>query len=885
MAAIDREPLETPGGSAGAALLWRPFARRVADWSAARGVDPRDAIVLLPFAQLLAAARAAFADLASWLPRIETTQTLAASLGPAARAEAMQLGLDLPTDLLAAQRLLAAQSWARETWGSDPRAMAHAAAALVDTAHGLWRAASAVAPMQRDAYWGRARALLGPLEGPGAAERRLARVALEWAALGIVPLTDRLFGLRPGAWIVLQAGGADPLASALLEAAASDTPCLLLDADPAPAELWPAGSDRAAPALAVCAGFEDEAQCAAAQVITHLQRGEQPVVLIAQDRVLVRRIRALLERSGATLADETGWTLSTTRAAGRVMALLRAAAAGAGSDALFDWLKAVDAWPGGHDTPGRVAALEAACRQAQLARVEQIASLRLEPRLAAFRDQVLGLLGRYARPGAAEPGRWLDRLFAALADCGSLETLQADDAGRQVLAALCLDVAPADRPAGLQSGAADPLDAPAFAAWVDAVLEHAIYRPAASRRGATAQVIVTPLAQALLRPCAAIVLPGADDAQFGAPPAPHPLLGEGLLRELGLPDAAQRRSAETTALACAVRAAPLTLLRRRLDQREPRGDSPLVELLRLELERDGRALGIWSDPRPQTVPAATPQTRPAPSAADLLPARLSASAAEALRACPYRWFALNLLGLDEANELEGEVGKRDYGTWLHAVLQRFHAERGAPAERAAEVGHLAAIGRTVQAEQGFDDAAFLAYAASFEVFAPRYIEWLHARDAAGAAWRESEADREIALPGAPGTVLRGRIDRIDVVPGEAGRTLELIDYKTGSTQALSERVRQPFEDTQLAAYAALVATEGRPMKAIYLAVDGTRELGEIEHPQVGRSGAALAQGLAEDLRRVHAGAGLPALGEGPACAYCAARGLCRRDHWSPEVAL
>jgi ATP-dependent helicase/nuclease subunit B len=29
---------------------------------------------------------------------------------------------------------------------------------------------------------------------------------------------------------------------------------------------------------------------------------------------------------------------------------------------------------------------------------------------------------------------------------------------------------------------------------------------------------------------------------------------------------------------------------------------------------------------------------------------------------------------------------------------------------------------------------------------------------------------------------------------------------------------------------------------------------------------------------------MPALGEGQACAYCEARGLCRRDQWSTGVA-
>ena len=34
------------------------------------------------------------------------------------------------------------------------------------------------------------------------------------------------------------------------------------------------------------------------------------------------------------------------------------------------------------------------------------------------------------------------------------------------------------------------------------------------------------------------------------------------------------------------------------------------------------------------------------------------------------------------------------------------------------------------------------------------------------------------------------------------------------------------------------------------------------------------------MARIARGAALPALGEGKACDYCAARGLCRKDFWS-----
>jgi hypothetical protein len=83
-----------------------------------------------------------------------------------------------------------------------------------------------------------------------------------------------------------------------------------------------------APAHALCDGFEDEAWAAAAQVLDHLGRGERPVALVALDRVLVRRVRALLERAGVRIADETGWKMSTTRAGASVMSLLQAARPG-----------------------------------------------------------------------------------------------------------------------------------------------------------------------------------------------------------------------------------------------------------------------------------------------------------------------------------------------------------------------------------------------------------------------------------------------------------------------------------------------------------------------------------------------------------------------------
>src|SRR5438105_5695279 len=145
MASIAEQPLES-----GAADPWRPFAAQVQAWAGTNGVSLRDAIVLLPFAQHLAPARRAWAAAGGWMPRIETTLTLARSLGPTAPAEPGQLAFDAALDRLAARRLLRTQGWAAGWPRRDPQGFEHAVQALVLTAHGLARASAAVAPAVRE---------------------------------------------------------------------------------------------------------------------------------------------------------------------------------------------------------------------------------------------------------------------------------------------------------------------------------------------------------------------------------------------------------------------------------------------------------------------------------------------------------------------------------------------------------------------------------------------------------------------------------------------------------------------------------------------------------------------------------------------------------------
>lgn len=873
---------------------WSAAMSAAVRWAGEHGVVLRDAVFLVPFAQHLPLARAAWGDVNLWMPRVETTQTLARSIAPAEPPSGDDLRFDAALDTLTARRLLRSQS-AFATWlRRDPRAFDQAAQTLVQAAHAIARALAALPPSQRELYRAAGRAALGAvggiggISGVGGTERHLARIAFEWAAATPAFATDVLFSWQPSAWIVVQAGGVDALTQRLVDVAV--VPVLWIDGDPphddAAHDAIRAVAPHARVQVQVCSGFEDEAQRAAAQVLTDLAMHGAPVALIAQDRLLARRVRALLSRQGVPLQDETGWTLSTTRAAASVVALLRAASPTATVDEVLD---AIKSWPVAvTESFGScaTAVLEATLRRQQWSRPVSVNPQRLSAAAAAL----WALAAQSTQPlrgaGAQTLAAWSQRLSAALQVSGLAAALADDEAGQQLLSALHLN--------GVDFWAAHPetLTLADYSRWVDAALEQASYVPASPEAPA---VVVIPAARAMLRAFSAVVWPGADEKQLGASTSPHPLLNDNEAEVLGLLTTAQRRERELLAFAQALRCAPITLLRRADDDGEPLSASPWLErLLSAQRQAGHPTASPAPDTRVEQVVSPTPIARPLPSAPALLPDRLSASACEALRTCPYRFFALRMLGLQAAEELDGEVEKRDYGTWLHAVLHHFHLARSEPRASNDDARALAVAAIEAQTTLGLDDADFLPFAATFERFAPRYIAWMHERDRDGAQWLDGERDWTVHPEAWQGIAMHGVIDRIDSVAGteqarHTGPVTQLIDYKTGATQGLRDKVKQPQEDTQLPFYAALAIEQGRvageigPLDAIYLSLDDAKAIVEVRHLDVERSAIALVEGLGRDLAHLRRGAALPALGEGAACDHCEARGLCRRDQWADAV--
>ena len=825
---------------------WSRVTRQVHDHIASRGLHPAACVVLVPYAQLMQQARTAWAaqGTASFVPRFETTLNWANSLqapleGPFEPAVS-DIRMDAACDLLTAAGLLE-----RAGLGAHKDLLA---ARLVESAWSVARLAAALPPAQRPEWGQRLGGLLAAgMDAPLLAlESAVGQIAVAWASTSAYP-TDVLFSAMGDLLLVLEGFQTDPLTEALKAQWGDRAVTLRLVDDELPCTETP-------PALQVAQDVEDEAQRATACVLARLGQGCLPVALVAQDRVLTRRVRAMLANKGVAVRDETGWKLSTTRSAAALMSLLRAATWDASTDAMLDWLKNAPVFNAAAVTAAEIELRKIGVREWRSVSHAETAALTASAALAGLATPLLAPL----QSGKALM-LWLRSLRGALQASKQWEALLSDTAGQAVMDALRLRE-------GLENefetfGARMSLRD--FTAWVNQVLESASFTP---EHPPEAQVVILPLSQLLGRPMQAVVFPGADEVRLPVSPEPPGQWTPAQRALLGLPSRETLAAAARAAWLYTLQFHPVDVLWRNSEGGERLMPSGFVQALLLDPEVE-----LAADVRFQRVLTLQPTTMPAPMGQALPVTRLSASAYEDLRRCPYRFFAMRQLKLQAVDELEGELGKRDFGNWLHALLSHFHValKQTPTAEVPERVLMMNQAAERATREMALSDSEFLPFAAAWPKVRAGYLLWLTGHEASGAQFAEAEQWKE--MPIGPLTLM-GKIDRIDRLPD--GQPL-VMDYKTEARSTTADRINDPQEDTQLPFYAALLSDD--PLSAAYV------NLGEKEptksYPQevIVDLRDELIGSILSDMSRIAEGARLPAIGEGKACDYCDARGLCRRD--------
>jgi ATP-dependent helicase/nuclease subunit B len=874
--------------------------------------------------QARVALRNAFEGAAFVPPRIAP---LAAWLG-----RPMDAGIAARAELYSALR---GNAWVREAFGDQPAT--------------LWSLARDVARLSDELTWA---AVDGHEAFEGRLAKSLARHFHRRAAVALRPQAQLVLQLwrarrsaadgAAGAWCELAARAArasvpliylargagtgpedDGLAAwerTFLEQWAGRAPVLLLvpdlvaalGAQPLLRAAWPelAGSDAGVPiarradalrgdegarrhplTIVAAESLEDEASAVARQVLAWRRADVGSIAVVALDRLTARRVRALLERAQISVRDETGWRLSTTSAAAAIMRWYDLVADGFYWRDLLDWLKSSFTLSDRPNKALEVQAFERAIRASgalQGARAMRLALAQLDrdgtaPPVSGARE-VLGLLEEQAsatRRTAPTLAAHARALQAALDALGMRTALLGDPVGRDVLRevdALALELDGAEGRARVEE----------FRALLAARFEEVAYVD----REVESPVTMVSLAATALRAFDAAVLVGADEGHLPTAPGELLFFSNDVRAELQLTtaDAALReQAAQLAALLVTTPHVVATWRCRRGD--EANALSPPLERLRFVVARATGDDLVRRSERDAFEVEPVVLERPAPRAAALLPARLSASHAQSLVNCPYQFYARRLLRLEPPEDVLEAPGKREFGEALHAVLQGFHAEWGPSDLGAVEPDRLRlSLLRHASAVFARDRErmpGLLAYERRFVSLADDFITWTQQQASAGWRWAAAEQayTRPLDIGDGLSVELTGRLDRIDRRSDGASMVL---DYKARHAEELKRGLKAPGEDIQLPFYGLLLQNTpfaAGPIEAAYVAFDRGREgasgvLTVAPPPPYETLVEEVGSRLRSDLRRIADGAALPALGATSVCEFCEMRGLCRRDYWA-----
>lgn len=611
-----------------------------------------------------------------------------------------------------------------------------------------------------------------------------------------------------------------------------------------------------------------------ARAVRHwLASGHQTIGIIALDRLVARRLRALLERDRIAVDDEAGWALSTTRAAGIVMALARAEHPHAAEQLAF--LKSALTFTGQLDEHDRLALArveqEIFKARKPSSRVEDFAARSAPNLLAQIHKLILATrrIGHKSRPLAL----WVAALLDAIDILELKPALLADSAGLA-----CLNLLETLRRDGASDG--NVFEKSEWLQWLDRELEAAAFREPAPG----AAVTFTHLEASRLRKFDCVAFAGADDKHLPGNAGARAFFNESVRRELALSHyTTQLREIESLLIAqCSQSAEVIVSWQQTLDGESNTLSRYFSQLDNFHQRLFGTALPVVElaledapEYRQETLP-----TAPAPSIPPaLLPQRMSASAANSLIACPYQFYAKYVLRLNELTDDE-DIGKRDYGSLVHRILYDFHKAYPVLIDLAEQAccDALTQMSLMVFDDELARDFAAQAWLIKWRAKIPEYITWQRQRERLGWRWHDGEvaAQTELRFADDRSIVLNGRIDRIDVRNDEGITRYAIFDYKSKKSKPLMQMLDEPGEDVQLPFYG-LMRPDASEVAYIALDDDTVEEVGPKQ--SIADLTAAVSERLQQLLNNFTQGAALPAHGDSRSCGFCSVRVICRRDYW------
>ncbi|CAM3815457.1 PD-(D/E)XK nuclease family protein [Polynucleobacter arcticus] len=673
--------------------------------------------------------------------------------------------------------------------------------------------------------------------------------------------------------------------------------------------------------------FEELAWAAAKSIESHLIAGKTNIALVAQDRLAARRARALLSRFGPSLRirDETGWKLSTTRAAASLnswLELIRSPKEGPSASALLEFLQnpffdiAHTLQRPAEACVSLIAQLEDILIASQAKSGWETFRMAIEranayssSRGSVPHESLLGLLTFLQRHHV----QWLELkldcenayalLNANLQEMGMAQQLEKDSAGKQLLEVLKTF----DLGTGTYRQVAMRL--PEWLSLLKTIIEEASYQEVGQQAEATLSIL--PLSSTRLREFDAVVLVGCDEQQLPAFSEPPLFFSDTLNRLLKASTVTAQYIQQARDLSQLLISCPQVdlLWQSKSKSGEPLRPSAWISRLRTQLP-DWPILEARSDTH---VGHSAPLLESVVTVnSDIaLPISMSPSAYKALRDCPYRYYVRSILGLRKAKEFEEGFDASLAGQVLHTLLKNFFQALKTEEKKSLSSIHQGEDARrdwmqehlTKHSEKEFerlikDDARVTGTLRDWQKQIPNFVDWQLKREADG--WQYHDAELPVGFMVTmtdPDGVQReigiaGRADRFDVNANNP-TAAAVIDYKNQGITKIKKRAERLLDDPQLLIYARAVNENaiaahlpGRTIEQaewVSLKADLKKAEDKIVRAysveQMPEMMEQFSDQLNEDLEVLWARKPMKAFAPDSVCQYCEARGICRKGMW------
>ena len=672
--------------------------------------------------------------------------------------------------------------------------------------------------------------------------------------------------------------------------------------------------------------FEELAWATAKTIEQQLIDGKTKIALVAQDRLVARRARALLARLGPSLKiqDETGWKLSTTRAAAALnswLELLRAPSEGPSAADLLEFLQNPfldlgkclnpNSTRDAESLNGLVAQLEDILIASQAKSGWETFHMAIEgsvahgsaapnPLLLELLQSIRGRLNRWrgVKINCALAHQYL---MDDLIQMGITQGLEKDSAGTQLLELLeTFDFDEEHQKISMR-----------LSEWLSllkTVIEESSYQEKGVSAAATLSIL--PLSSTRFREFESVVMVGCDEQQLPAFSEPPLFFSDTLNRLLGgssIEAQFIQQARDLSQLLISFSSVDL-LWQSKSKSGEPLRPSAWIQRLQIDLPnwQPENASALFA---PRSGTAAPSQMAIATLDEDLpMPVSMSPSAYKALRDCPYRYYVRSLLGLRKLKGFEEGFDASLAGQTLHKILRNFyHAMKSEAQKTTAAItidpelrrawmqDQLTLISEQVLKRLIEGDARVLGVLRDWQKQIPSFIQWQLDRESQGWQFYDAEVKVGFDLPftdvdGNERHIrIEGYADRFDVSIHDP-KAAAVIDYKNQSLTKVEWRSEVVLDDPQLLIYARASNESkkipGRAVNAaewVALKADVKKGGDEAERSVVISEMPELMQEfseqITEDVQSLWSGKPLKAFAPDSVCQYCEARGICRKGMW------